>query len=407
MHQLIKSVSIALLNIRSNPLHTVLSTLGIIIGVAALVGILSLGDGLEQTAREQIETTTALQMMVLSPRSSNKIDEVWVQRDTIYRFTENHVSELENKLGEGASLDLMARSTGRAVYKDSVIGVYLQGTTYRSKDLIPPEYELTGAYHSDESVKVPGEIKAVLSQAVAGKWSLKNEEAVGQRIEINGIPFEISGILKGGSTERLTIMIPVESLLELKEELSRADIVVKAENVENLPGFKEAAAEWLMETFGENETAFSLSTNEMRVEQLSQGILVFKLVMGAITGISVLVGGIGIMNVLLISVTERTREIGIRKATGAKKKDIILQFLSESVTISLAGCALGAVVGFAGTLGIVQVINYYTDFNFSVAFSAGTLVSVLIIALAVGIIFGTYPAYRAADLTPVDAIRHE
>jgi len=130
-------------------------------------------------------------------------------------------------------------------------------------------------------------------------------------------------------------------------------------------------------------------------------------VMGAITGISVLVGGIGIMNVLLISVTERTKEIGIRKAAGARKKDIVLQFLSESVTISIVGCTLGWVAGVLGVFGIVELINRFTDFTFQAALSFGTVMVILIIAILVGMVFGTYPAWKAANLTPVDAIRHE
>jgi putative ABC transport system permease protein len=129
--------------------------------------------------------------------------------------------------------------------------------------------------------------------------------------------------------------------------------------------------------------------------------------MGAITGISVLVGGIGIMNVLLISVTERTKEIGIRKATGAKKKDIVMQFISESITISLVGCVLGWIVGVLGVFGLVEIINSFTDFGFKAALSFQTVLVVILIALLVGVLFGTYPAWKAANLTPVDAIRHE
>jgi len=170
---------------------------------------------------------------------------------------------------------------------------------------------------------------------------------------------------------------------------------------------KKALQTWLDETYTEGQEAFSIFTYEGRVEQLSQGILIFKLVMGAITGISVLVGGIGIMNVLLISVTERTKEIGIRKAAGARKKDIVLQFLSESVTISIVGCALGWVAGVLGVFGIVELINRFTDFTFQAALSFGTVMVILIIAILVGMVFGTYPAWKAANLTPVDAIRHE
>ncbi|MBO6586175.1 MAG: FtsX-like permease family protein [Gracilimonas sp.] len=186
-----------------------------------------------------------------------------------------------------------------------------------------------------------------------------------------------------------------------------ANLVFKSRKVEDLPKMRSEVEAWLDQNYTEGTEAFSVFTYEGRVEQLSQGILVFKLVMGAITGISVLVGGIGIMNVLLISVTERTTEIGIRKAAGARKKDIVMQFISESVTISIEGCIIGWVVGVLGVFGLVELINRFTDFGFQAALSIGTVGVVLIVAIIVGMVFGTYPAWKAANLTPVDAIRHE
>jgi len=129
--------------------------------------------------------------------------------------------------------------------------------------------------------------------------------------------------------------------------------------------------------------------------------------MGAITGISVLVGGIGIMNVLLISVTERTKEIGIRKATGARKSDIVFQFILESITISVMGGIIGWILGVLGVFGIVEIITRFTEMNFQAAISLGSILVVLLVALFVGVLFGTYPAWKAANLSPVDAIRHE
>jgi putative ABC transport system permease protein len=177
--------------------------------------------------------------------------------------------------------------------------------------------------------------------------------------------------------------------------------------VEELPEMRASVEQWLDETFEEGREAFTVFTYEGRVEQFRQGILIFKLVMGAITGISVLVGGIGIMNVLLISVTERTKEIGIRKATGAQKKDIVMQFISESVTISIVGSILGWVVGIAGLFGLVEIINRLTDLTFRAALSLDTILIVAAVAVFIGIVFGSYPAWKAANLTPVDAIRHE
>jgi len=129
--------------------------------------------------------------------------------------------------------------------------------------------------------------------------------------------------------------------------------------------------------------------------------------MGMIVGISVLVGGIGVMNVLLISVTERTAEIGIRKAVGASRAHIVQQFLAESITISLVGSLVGLVIGILGTMIVVPVIKSLTAMPFAASYTWNTLIIVTIISVLVGIIFGTYPAMLAARLDPVDAIRRE
>ncbi|MBC7897763.1 MAG: FtsX-like permease family protein, partial [Cytophagaceae bacterium] len=155
-------------------------------------------------------------------------------------------------------------------------------------------------------------------------------------------------------------------------------------------------------------TRFDLATYEARAQQAAQGILIFKLLMGAITGISLLVGGIGIMNVLLASVSERTREIGIRRATGATRRDILLQFLAESVAISGFGSVLGIALGLGGAFGITAVIRRYATAGFiQASFSWGSVAAAAGASLLIGLLFGTYPARRASQLSPIDAIRHE
>ena len=141
--------------------------------------------------------------------------------------------------------------------------------------------------------------------------------------------------------------------------------------------------------------------------QARQGMLVFKLVMGAIAGISLLVGGIGIMNILLASVIERTREIGIRKAAGARQRHVLIQFLAEAVVITAAGSVLGVILGLTGAFSITAGIRHFTDAPIYAAFTWPSVAVAAGAALLVGLIFGTYPAKRAARLSPIDAIRHE
>ncbi|WP_020401967.1 ABC transporter permease [Gracilimonas tropica] len=403
MQQIFKSISIALQNIKTNPLYTFLSTLGIIIGVASLVAILALGDGLEQTGRQQIETTTSVQMLSISPKKFDVVNDVRVPRENTYEFDVEHAREIEGRISDLGLTELIARSSRKASFKDSTLGIYIEATL----DDLPSfnEMAVSGAYFGEEEIS-GNALTAVLSTALARQWDTVPEAIIGESIQIENRWYEVMGIIETGS-EGLQAFIPISTYLNYFENPNEPNLVLKSFQVEDVPVIRERAETWLDERFGEGRGAFTISSYEGRVKQLSQGILVFKLVMGAITGISVLVGGIGIMNVLLISVTERTREIGIRKATGARKKDIVMQFLSESVTISVVGSILGWIVGIVGVFGLVELINYMTDLNFNAALQPGTILIVLLIAICVGMIFGTYPAWKAANLTPVDAIRHE
>jgi putative ABC transport system permease protein len=404
MGQFFKSISIALQNIRANPLHTFLSTLGIIIGVAALVGILALGDGLEQTGREQIANTTSLNMITVNSKRTKVIDNVRIEIKERPEFSVDKVRELKTLLNEQGIVEFTGTRASEIALGDSSSGIYVQGTMEYGLSFSGDSVS-SGRYLSKEDISESRKT-IVLSSDVAKKLSIATVSLIGKEVLLQGELFKVVGILSKDSKSSQKAFIPVSVY---KQNFDRfPGIIIKADKAEEIPQVENQIEVWLDGSFKETKEAFTISTNRARVEQFSQGILLFKLIMGAITGISVLVGGIGVMNVLLISVTERTKEIGIRKATGAKKKDIVLQFMAESVTISFVGCILGWIVGIVGIFIFVPIVNSFTDIGqFRAAIGTGTVLSILVIALFVGIIFGTYPAWRAAQLTPVDAIRHE
>jgi putative ABC transport system permease protein len=185
-------------------------------------------------------------------------------------------------------------------------------------------------------------------------------------------------------------------------------MLLRAARVEEVGAVKAAAEDWLARRYERWSRRVRVETQLMRLEQAQRGLGQFKAFMGAITGISLLVGGIGIMNVLLASVTERTREIGIRKAAGARRRDVLLQFLAESVAISSFGSAIGLVLGFGGAWLIAALMRSRSQATgLYPSLSGTTLLIALLLAVSVGLIFGTYPARRAARLSPIDAIRHE
>jgi putative ABC transport system permease protein len=185
-------------------------------------------------------------------------------------------------------------------------------------------------------------------------------------------------------------------------------IGIRVDRIEDLPASTAEIERWLVDRFGDTwKEEIGVATNRRRVDQVKQAMLVFKLVMGAIAGIALLVGGIGIMNVLLASVSERTREIGTRKAVGARGRDVNRQFLIESVVITGSGSLLGILLGMASAAGIAAAVRRFSGAPVSAAFTWPSVVIAVGAALVVGLVFGTWPARRAAGLSPVEALRDE
>ncbi len=403
MHYFIQSILIALQNIRANPLHTFLSTLGIIIGVAALVGILALGDGLEQAGRSQISKTTSVQSFSFYSNNSSTVNGVRVPYDQRPKVTYEQAKVLEAKYEEKGILEYVQNSTAKAQYADSLIGIYLYGSMENGHNIIPEMKLLAGRFYNQDEVDSKLNV-VVVSKQMAELWVNEIDNLVGDSITINDDEFEVIGVISS-SLEGPRAVIPI-TVLD-RENTFYPTVTMFVNNVEDIPHIKEEVKVWLDDNFELGNEAFTLMSDDFRIEQLSEGILLFKLIMGAITGISVLVGGIGVMNVLLISVTERTKEIGVRKATGAKKKDIILQFMAESITISIVGCFFGWLLGMAGLFAFIPIVNSFVSIPFSVVVNLGSILIILSVALFIGLLFGTYPAWRASQLDPIDAIRHE
>lgn len=406
LSKILISVSVAWQNIKANPLHTILSTLGIVIGVAALVAILSLADGMEEFARDQISRTTSLEAVMVESKTSERVDNIWVRIEDYPVIGLDQLDEMRRAVPDAERI--RASVSGSAILKapssDERVGV-----SYHAVVDSTDRNRLSERLWKGNLLEEGDSNKVVISKSVADRLSGDNppEDLIGARLMMDEKEVEVCGIFDFEDSRQLLVAVPL-GLLD-KDDLRQnpPSVVAVASSVEEVPQVEEQLKAWLDEEFEQGAEGFRVFSNQMRVDQARQGILLFKLVMGLITGISVLVGGIGVMNVLLVSVTERTMEIGIRKATGAKRKDIILQFLSESVTVTALGSLLGLVVGILFSLAAVPIVKYVVDIPFHVAFTGSTLVVIGIIALVVGVVFGTYPAMRAARLTPVEAIRRE
>ncbi len=401
------ALSTALENLRANPLRTLLSTLGVIIGVASLVAILALADGLERYSRDQISTTTDLQTVMVTPRTTESEDGVRVRVEEVARLDRPGVGEMETRLGSRATAALFILGSERAgVPGDSVRHAVLVAGTEPGAVAQLKEGVAAGRYLSVEDLATNARV-VVVPEAVAAWYGAKPSSVVGRALEIGAVTYEVIGVA-GGAGAGVPLQIPLGE--EVRSELERPDrgvqLAIRATRVEDVEAVTAEVESWLAERYG-SAARFQVVSNKGRAAQARQVMLVFKLIMGAIAGISLLVGGIGIMNILLASVFERTREIGIRKATGARQRDIRLQFLAEAVAVSGAGSVLGVVVGLTGAFGITAVIRHLTEAPIHAGFTWGSVSVAAGAALLVGLVFGTYPARRASRLSPIEAIRHE
>lgn len=386
-------------SLRQSPLRTGLSVLGLVIGVAALVGILSLIDGLERYARDQVETTTSVQTVTVTPRQREEVDGVSVARDEVVRFGRDDARALGVSLGEQAAVALVQQRAAvvtRDTVRTALSLIATDATASRWSEVEVREGRMFGP--ADSAV-------VVVSASLAARLASGGPPVLGQRVRVGGVEAEVVGVVEGEADGPQTGFGPYRTFAELDGSAPTVAVhVERAEDVALVVGQVEA---WLAARFESGRAAFDVASYASRAEQFRQGILLFKLVMGLITGISVLVGGVGVMNVLLMTVTERTREIGVRKAAGARRRDVAAQFLAEAVAVSSAGSLLGLAAGLAGVFAVAPVLRSLTDVPFQAAVTWGTLVVVGGVAVAVGVVFGTYPALRAARLSPVEAMRHE
>ena len=233
------------------------------------------------------------------------------------------------------------------------------------------------------------------------------EDALGMQVAMAGQDMDIVGISPAEEEgEVLEAMFPLDLLArDTAAAPYSASGLVNFARIEDVRPGKEFIDTWFTERFAAIEEPVETIASLEMVENLELGFSVFRLVMSFLIGIAVVVGGVGVMNVLLMSITERTAEIGVRKAVGANRRRIITQFLSESVAISVIGSVFGLLLGAVMALICAAAISYFADFEFQAVFSAQTMLVVAAVAVLTGVVFGTYPARRAAGLDPVRAIQ--
>jgi len=405
-----------MLTLRANPLRTILSTLGVIMGVGSMVSVLAMGDGVEKYAREQVAKTTDLQAIAISPNFVQRVDGIFVRRADVVQFTAADLDSVKAAVLEAMSVQVSV-SGGTIAQRDSAskgrgINVHAGASTEPiAAQMASRKLEIRdGRLFTDaeaRAAKAVVVLRATAADSIGGGAAL-----VGQTILLQRHPFVVVGVLKPEENERMEAFVPFGTTEGVIFGFGGATIPPQlslvAKRVEDVETAKAHAERFFARRYGMKwKERVNIVANSTRVEQLTQALLVFKILMGAITGVSLLVGGVGIMNVMLAAVIERTREIGVRKAMGARNRDILVQFLAESVTITSTGAARGVLLGLGIAFLAAAIMRMQTQAPVHAAVTFTTVFVAAIASVIVGLTFGLYPALRASRLSPIDAIRHE
>ena len=395
-----------------NPLRSALATLGVIMGIASVIATLALADGLDRYARSQIAAQTDVQSIVLTSRTHEIRDGFAFPNGTFPVFELRDAADLQAFLGRSG--DVTMTLSGAVVVSTSTAPPHAVSVTATLANylLFGMREVFVGRYFTEIEVSHNAPV-IVLSYKLAVELSPDGRPAsmLGRDVRVRGRSFTTVGVMPAYTGERsYQILIPLRAawtVLGVRGGLTPA-LFVRAPSIELVDATKQIVIDWLAGRYRDWDRQVSVETSLARLESVQSAMVIFKLVMGAFAGISLAVGGVGIMNVLLASVTERTREIGVRKALGARRVDILCQFLSESVAIAGVGTGLGTVAGLIAAFSVAGLVRWQVPgAELHAAITPSTILIAIASAASIGLVFGTFPALRAASLSPIDAIRHE
>ena len=391
------SFKMALRSISSNKLRAALTMLGIIIGVMALVVLVSLVNGATSSVTDAVSGLgTSMLTVSISDDKGLPLD-----LDTVNGYMEEdgiglvapYTSTSVTASGEEASGDVNVYGTIPAFY--SVQGMQLaMGRFLKTSDVENHTYV------------------CVINETAATEL-IGYVDCVDQAISLNGVEYTIVGVLSDNedsltsmmTSGSLAVYLPYTSLLRLSDSLTSevTSFYVSAPENGTMETVETAMTALLMERFEDDDEAFTVSSQSVLEDTMSSITSILTILLGGIAAISLVVGGIGIMNIMLVTVTERTREIGIRKAIGASRGTILSQFLMEAVVLCMLGCALGIFLSWAILQTVTTVVS---SLNMTFSLDGGVVLIAVVFCFVIGVVFGLYPANKAAKMKPIDALHY-
>jgi putative ABC transport system permease protein len=402
----------ALRSLSANALRSVLTMLGIIVGVGAVITMVAVGQGATSRVQEQMKGLGSNVMLVVPGGVSQAGVRLGAQ--TRQRLTEEDAQAIALEIAEVQVAAPTSRASGQIVFGNSNWGTSIMGVT--NEYLEAREWPLLSGRPFD-AAELAGSAKVAWIGATVARELFGDQDPVDQTIRVRNIPMTVVGVLavKGqnsmGQDQDDTVMVPLSTLRnriwggDASSRLKRVgSILVKVQDGKDMTQVEENIKDLLRQRFkvapgGDDPFVVRNLTEILRAQEESSRVM--TLLLAAVAGISLLIGGIGIMNIMLVSVTERTREIGLRMAVGARERDILAQFLIEAVTLSLIGGAIGVVLGAAATWGVGALSGW------EVSLSAAAVALAVGFSVLVGVFFGFYPARRASKLQPIAALRYE
>lgn len=402
-----ESFMMALTSLYANKMRSLLTMLGIIIGVGAVIALVSVGMGVRSNVTSSIASLGS-NMLIISPGASNKggVRGAAGSRQTLKY---DDAKAIKSKVKDIDYVSPTVQTSYQIVYGNQNWNTTVEGVTPEFMSIRSLSVS-NGSFISTNDLEKRNRVAVIGTTVAENLFDEKNP--VGQNIRINNQPYKIIGLLtsKGqssmGQDQDDMIYVPLTTAMERMLGITYVQSInVQVSDSTKMDQVQENIETLLRQrhhlTAGNKEDDFTVRNLTSLMETVSQSTSMLTLLLGAIAGISLLVGGIGIMNIMMVSVTERTREIGIRKALGATFMNIMTQFLIESMVIGVIGGLIGILVG----IGASQLISKFG--NFTTVITATPIIVSFAFSVGIGLFFGIYPARKAAKLDPIEALRYE